>query len=399
MAKNTLISAIDVGSKEIKGIVVSKKPEAEELDVLAYQSIPSSGLRKGMVISPEKTTAEIAQLKHLLENQSNTKIKDVFINIGGYHIAVKYAKGAVAISRADQKVSQEDIDRVLEEAKSLVPITSNQEIIDEFPIEFAIDNETGIRNPLDLKGIKLEAKILAICAFSPYVKNLIESFLGADLEINDTVPTPLASAEAVLTPQQKEVGVVLVDIGAESTGIAVFEEELLTHLAILPVGSSHISNDIAISLQTDIDVAEKIKIQFGSYIFKNSAKKEKIEVAPGEIFTFPISKMSKAGKARISEIFDLIKKEIKIAPKKGNLPAGVVIVGGGANLPGIVDFAKKELNLPARVVMPRGFIGIEKSPSLATLYGLILRGLRTDDNEPKKDMFPSFKKVFKIFLP
>ncbi len=399
MPKNTLINAIDVGSKEIKGIVVSKKSDSEELDVLAYQSIPSSGLRKGMVINPEKTTTEIVQLKHLLEKQSNTHIKDVFINIGGYHIAVKYSKGAVAISRADQRVSQEDIGRVLEEAKSLVPITSNQEIIDEFPIEYSIDNEAGIKNPLDLKGIKLEAKILAICAFSPYVKNLVQSFLEADLEINDTVPTPLASAEAVLTPQQKEVGVVLIDIGSESTGIAVFEEEMLAHLAILPIGSSHVSNDIAIALQTDIDVAEKIKIQFGSYIFKNSAKKEKIEIAPGEIFSFPINKMSKAGKARISEIFDLIKKEIKIAPKKGNLPAGVVIVGGGANLPGIVEFAKKELNLPARVVVPRGFIGIEKSPSLATLYGLVLRGLRSDETEPQKEIFPSFKKLFKIFLP
>jgi cell division protein FtsA len=399
MAKNILINAIDVGSKEIKGIVVSKKPESEALDVLAYQKLPSSGLRKGMVISPEKTTTEIVQLKHLLENQSNTKIKDVFINIGGYHIAVKYAHGAIAISRADQRVSQEDIDRVLEEAKSFVPITSNQEIIDEFPIEFSIDDEAGITNPLDLKGIKLEAKILAICAFSPYVKNLIDSFLGADLEINETVPTPLACAEAVLTSQQKEAGVVLIDIGAESTGVAVFEEEVLTHLAILPIGSSHISNDIAIALQTDIDVAEKIKIEFGQYIFKNSSKKEKIEIAPGEIFTFTLSKMSKAGKARISEIFDLIKKEIKKAPKKGNLPAGVVLVGGGANLPGIIDFAKKELNLPARIVTPKGFIGMEKDASLATLYGLVQRGLRFNDEEPAKEMFPVFKKIFKTFLP
>ncbi|MDD5221527.1 MAG: cell division protein FtsA [Candidatus Pacebacteria bacterium] len=399
MAKNTLINAIDVGSKEIKGIVVSKKPDSEELDVLAYQSIPSGGLRKGMVINPEKTTTEIIQLKNLLEKQSNTHIKDVIINIGGYHIVVKYGKGAVAISRADQKVSQEDIDRVLEEAKTLVPNNPNQETIDEFPIEYSIDNETGIKNPLDLKGIKLEAKILAICAFSPYVKNLIDSFLGADLEIDSMTPTPLASAEAVLTPQQKEVGVVLVDIGAETTGVAVFEEEMLTHLAILPIGSSHISNDIAIALQTDIDIAEKIKIQFGSYIFKNSSKKEKIEIAPGEIFTFPISKMSKAGRARISEIFDLIKKEIKIAPKQGNLPAGVVIVGGGANLPGIVDFAKKELNLPARIIIPKGFIGMEKNPSLATLYGLVLKGLKSEKDEPTIERFPSFKKLFKIFLP
>ena len=394
-----MVSAIDVGSKNIKGVVITKKPENEEMELLAYQNIPSSGLRKGMVINPEKTTAEIVQLKTALERQSRTKIKEVFINIGGYHIAVKYGQGAVAISRADQKVSQEDIDRVVEEARSLVPLTANQEIIDEFPIEYLIDNETGVKNPLDLKGIKLEAKILAVCGFSPYIKNLVDAVLGADLEIGEMIPTPLACAEAVLNPQQKEVGVVLVDIGAESTGIAIFEEEALVHLAILPVGSSHISNDIAIALQTDIDIAEKIKTQFGQYIFKNSSKKEKIEIVPGEVFTFALNKMAKAGRARISEIFDLIKKEIKKAQKTGNLPAGVVLVGGGANMPGIVDFAKKELGLPARTCIPRGIIGLEKDPSLTTLYGLVLRGIKFHEEEPAKDMFPVFKKIFKTFLP
>jgi cell division protein FtsA len=351
-----------------------------------------------MVINPDKTSSEISQLKNLLERQGKLKIREVFVNIGGYHIVVKTGQGAVAISRADQKVSQEDIDRVIEEARSLVQLTSNQTIIDEFPIEYIIDNEPGIRDPLDLKGIKLEAKILAVCAFSPYIKNLETALMGADLD-GDMIPTPLACAQAVLTPQQKEAGVVLVDIGAESTGIAVFEEELLTHIAILPVGSSHISNDIAIALQTDIDVAEKIKNQFGAYIFKNSSKKEKIEMVPGEVFTFALNKMAKAGRARISEIFDLIKKEIKKAPKAGNLPAGVVLVGGGANLPGIVDFAKKELGLPARIAVPRGIIGLEKDPALATLYGLVLMGLRAHEEEPTREMFPFFKKVFKIFLP
>jgi cell division protein FtsA len=405
MAKNLLINAIDIGSSSIKGMVAVKRAESKTIEVLSYHSIPSFGLRKGMVIDPNKVCEKVTQVKSLLEEESGKKIKEAYVNIGGYHIFVKSGHGAVAISRADQKVSQEDIDRVIEEARS-ISLPFNKEILEVHPREFTIDGESGIKNPLDLKGIKLEVETLIVCAFSPYVKNLIDAILCSDLEIIDMVPSPLASAEAVLTPQQKELGVALVDIGAGSTGIAVFEEETLIHLAILPVGSSHISNDIAIALQTDIDVAEKIKLKFGDYVFKKSNKKEKIELAPNEIFTFSTKKLAKAGKARVSEIFDLIKKELKKISKSDTLPAGIVLTGGGSKLPGIVEFAKKELSLPVRIGMPKNFIGLKADPSNSVLCGLILKGMKEEEEKPGgfEIKIPSklrkiLRKIFRTFLP
>ena len=307
MARGTYIGAIDVGSSTIKGMVAQKLNGAQTIEVLSFQTVPSFGVRKGMVVDAPKVSQKIVELKKLLEQESQRKIKDVFVNIGGYHIFVKNTHGAVAISRADQKVSQEDIERVIESSRAIT-LPFNKEVLEVIPKEFIIDGERGIKDPLNLKGIKLEVESLAICAFSPYVKNLIDAILGADLEIAEIIPSPLAASLAILTPQQKELGVALVDIGAGSTSIAVFEEGSLLHLAVLPVGSSHISNDIAIALQTEIETAEKIKLKYGEYIFKKSRKKAKIEIGPNKTFIFPLNKMAKAGKARISEIFALIKK-------------------------------------------------------------------------------------------
>jgi len=398
MARGTYIGAIDVGSSTIKGMVAQKLNGAQTIEVLSFQTVPSFGVRKGMVVDAPKVSQKIVELKKLLEQESQRKIKDVFVNIGGYHIFVKNTHGAVAISRADQKVSQEDIERVIESSRAIT-LPFNKEVLEVIPKEFIIDGERGIKDPLNLKGIKLEVESLAICAFSPYVKNLIDAILGADLEIAEIIPSPLAASLAILTPQQKELGVALVDIGAGSTSIAVFEEGSLLHLAVLPVGSSHISNDIAIALQTEIETAEKIKLKYGEYIFKKSRKKAKIEIGPNKTFIFPLNKMAKAGKARISEIFALIKKELKKISKADSLPAGVVLVGGGANLPGIVDFAKKELALPVKKASPKGFVNLKSDPSLAVLCGLVLKGFAEESQSERGQLLQRMKKIFRIFLP
>jgi cell division protein FtsA len=399
MAKSIIICALDIGSSSIKGMVAQKRRDAKEIEVLSFQKVPSFGVRKGMVIDSDKVCEKISKLKTLLQEGLAKNIKDVYVNIGGYHIFVKNTHGAVAISRADQKVSREDIERVIEESRS-ISLPFNKEILEVIPKEFIIDGEGGIKDPFNLKGIKLEVESLAICAFSPYVKNLIDAVLCSDLEVAELIPSPLASAQAVLTPQQKELGVALVDIGAGSTGIAVFEEGSLIHLAILPVGSSHISNDIAIALQTEIEIAEKIKLKFGEYIFKKSRKKEKIEIGPNRSLSFSLSKIAKAGKARVAEIFGLIKKELKKISKADSLPAGVVLTGGGASLPGIVDFAKKELALPARIGVPKGFVNLKPNPSLSVLCGLVLKGLENEEEGPKKRAFlQKIRKIFKSFMP
>ncbi|MCD6429461.1 cell division protein FtsA [bacterium] len=401
MAK-PIITAIDIGSSKIKGIVVQENETTpEKYQILSYWSLPSFGVRRGTVIDPDKVCEVLCKLKERLERESRRKIKSVLVNIGGHHIFTKLTNGAIAISRADQKVSQEDIERVLDEAKA-VNLPLNKEVLEIYPREYIIDGEGGIKDPLGLRGIKLEVEALATCVFSPYLKNLVDAVLGAGLEIIDIIPSPLASAQAVLTPQQKELGVVLVDIGAGNTGIAVFEEGSLMHLAIFPVGSSHISNDIAIALKTEIDIAEEIKKKFGNLIFKNTNRKEKIKLESGEMFVFSTKDFTKAAKARIAEIFDLVKKELKKISKSGNLPAGVVLTGGGAKIPNIVDYVKKDLSLPTRVSVPKNFIGPDIDETFSTVCGLALIGLQ--EAEEEKSIFDSkpvkkLKKFFKIFIP
>jgi len=401
MAK-PIITAIDIGSSKIKGIVVQENETTpEKYQILSYWSLPSFGVRRGTVIDPDKVCEVLCKLKERLERESRRKIKSVLVNIGGHHIFTKLTNGAIAISRADQKVSQEDIERVLDEAKA-VNLPLNKEVLEIYPRQYIIDGEGGIKDPLGLRGIKLEVEALATCVFSPYLKNLVDAVLGAGLEIIDIIPSPLASAQAVLTPQQKELGVVLVDIGAGNTGIAVFEEGSLMHLAIFPVGSSHISNDIAIALKTEIDIAEEIKKKFGNLIFKNTNRKEKIKLESGEMFVFSTKDFTKAAKARIAEIFDLVKKELKKISKSGNLPAGVVLTGGGAKIPNIVDYVKKDLSLPTRVSVPKNFIGPDIDETFSTVCGLALIGLQ--EAEEEKSIFDSkpvkkLKKFFKIFIP
>jgi len=398
MRKVPYVGAIDIGSSTIKGMIAKKQNGSQQIEVLSFKSLASSGVRKGMVVDSNKVCEKISELKKLLEKESQKRLKEVFVNIGGHHIFVKNTHGAVAISRADQKVSQEDIERVIENSRS-ISLPFNKEVLEVIPKQFIIDGEGGIKDPLNLKGIKLEVESLAICAFSPYVKNLIDAVLGADLEIAEIVPSPLAASLSVLGPQQKELGVALVDIGAGTTSIAVFEEGNLIHLAILPVGSSHISNDIAIALQTEIEIAERIKLKFGEYIFKKSRRKEKIEIEPNKFFSFSVNKMAKAAKARVSEIFSLVRKELKKISKADSLPAGVVLTGGGADLPGIVEFAKKELSLPVKKAAPKNFVNLKTDPSLSVLCGLVLKGFTEETVLDEENLLHRVKKIFRKFLP
>jgi cell division protein FtsA len=221
----------------------------------------------------------------------------------------------------------------------------------------------------------------------------------------DIVPSPLASSASVLSPRQKELGVALLDIGAGTSELAVFEEGDLIHLAIFPIGSANITNDIAIGLKTDIDTAERIKIEYGSSIFKGNDKKEKIEIEGEEPLVFSQKMLTRIIEARVSEIFGEVHKELKKISKQNLLPAGVVLTGGGAKLPKIVELAKKELKLPCRIGKPLNFSGLEDDPSLATACGLVLRAADFEEGRsfsegslPTGKFGDKFKKIFKIFL-
>jgi len=266
MSKTSIITGLDIGTSKIKVLLVSQSKDGK-LELVLKEEENSEGVRRGVTIDPERVSNILEGLFPKISEEVGQKVNSVYVNLGGSHIFCTPSHGLVSVSRADQKISEEDINRVLKEAQA-INLSSNKEIFDVLPKEFIIDGEGGIKEPFGLQGVRMEAEVLALGGFSPYLKNAREAVLGADLEILDMVPGPITAARAVLTERQKELGVALLDIGAGTTGFAVFEEGNLLHLAVLPVGSNNITNDIVIGLKIDAEIAERIKIEYGASIFK-----------------------------------------------------------------------------------------------------------------------------------
>ncbi|MDP3882597.1 MAG: cell division protein FtsA [Candidatus Staskawiczbacteria bacterium] len=410
--KGNIVTGLDIGTHSIKALAVQKKQGNWE--VLSYAEIPSFGLRKGAVVNVEETSKNVQLIMAGLEKDCNKRIDSVFVNIGGSHLYVIPSDGIISVSRADQRISKEDVDRVLQATKA-INISRNDEVLDVIPKEFIIDDQKGIKEPVNLSGIRLEAKVLLLCVFSPYFVNLTQSVLNTKIQIDDVVPSPLAASCAVLTPQQKELGVALIDIGAATTSLAVFEEGQLIHLAVFPIGSGNITNDIAIGLKIDVALAESIKKQHGICVFNKPEKekvnqiKKKIEVFDNSL-NFTKKNLVDIIEPRVSEILDLVQKELKKIGRQELLPGGVVLTGGGAKLPKIKELTKETLKLACEIGIPchtgrhaKQIMGLQEDPALATVAGLVLGGLDFDDEEGilgvAKGWSSKFRKMFRVFLP
>jgi len=399
MKNSHLVTGLDIGSKKIRALVGTKAENKSGVEVLVKEEVPSEGMRKGAVVKPKRVSEKVKNILHQINQDVGEKINEVVVNLGGSHTSCRFSEGSVIVSRADHKISQEDIDRVIKGAKTF-SLPRNKEILDVYPKEFRVDKEKGIKQPLGMKGVRLEVEILAVCAFSPYLGKLTEAVLGAGVEIEDLVPSSLASAKAVLSKRQKELGVACLDIGAWTSDLAIFEEGDLIHLAVFPMGSSHITNDIAIGLQTEIDIAEKIKKEYGTCIYKKRGKDKKVEFSEGDTsLTFTRRKITKIIKPRVSEIFEQVENELEKVSKKKKLPAGVVITGGGSKMPKIVDLAKKELELPCRTAVSKQK-GLN-DPAWSASYGLLLRGMELNGEEDSiaKKSWTKLKRILRVLKP
>ena len=418
MAKINIITGLDIGTNSIKILCAVNEPNSSDLEILAQIQENVLGVRKGVVADIESVSQKIVSMLAQVEDRIGQKIDDVYVNINGSHIFVTPSRGTVVVSRADQKISQEDIDRVIQSAQAFsLPI--NKEILDIFPKEFIVDGEKGIKEPIDMQGVRIEAEILALCAHSPYLKNLTSAVLNSGAQISDIIFSPIASAKAILTPQQKELGVCLIDIGAGATGIAVYEEGSLIHAAVFPIGSANITNDIAVGLKTEIDIAEKIKKEFGNCVLdvKGKSKKEneiKIELIdePNPLI-FSRKELIKIIGPRVSEIFDLVAKELKKITPARQFPAGIILTGGGSKLRNITELAKKQLKLPVKIgALNKKYASLDQDPCFSTVCGLVLRGkeIEGESDPPFLDrkgilskiftkIFSKLKKLLKIFIP
>lgn len=404
MTRARIITGLDIGSSTIKMLVAQKTPDEESFQILSQSREIASGIRKGVVVNVEEVARVIDSCIKRAEESIRKKINRVYVNIGGCHIFLTSSHGLVSVSRADQKISQEDINRVIQAAQTF-SLPSNKEILEVFPKEFIIDGERGIKEPIGMQGVRLEAEVLVLGCFSPYLKNLTQAVLSSGLQIDDLILTPLAASRAVLTSREKELGVALLDIGASTTGLAVFEEGNLIHAAIFPLGSANITNDIAVLLRIDIDTAERIKLEFGTCLYRGRDKKEKIKnkFLP-ETFIFSQKNLVGIIEARVSEIFSQVNKELKKISRQGLLPAGIVLTGGGAKLPKIVEFAKKELKLPCRIGLSQSFVPFQEDTTLSTVCGLILCGLDLEEEGASRSRHNQgigerIKRIFGFLIP
>lgn len=418
MSRKDIICGIDIGSSNVRTIIAQIVSAEEKPRIIGVGVAESFGVRKGIIVDIEETLKSIDESVEKAERSAGVSIDRAIVSIGGNQISSQYSKGVIAVGKADGEVTGDDIRRVIE-ASQAISIPPNKEIIHIIPKSYSLDDQKNIKDPLGMNGVRLEVEALIIEGSTPFIKNLSKCFELSKIDIENFVLAPLAASASTLTKRQKELGVVLIDMGGGATSIAVFEENDLLSSSIIPVGGKHITNDIAIGLRTSIDVAEKIKLEFGNAMPREINKKEDInlaEIDSSEEGTVSRYHVAEIIEARLEEIFNLVNKELKIIGKDKLLPAGAVLTGGTSKLPGAVDLAKEILGLPAQTGFPiplGGLVDKVDEPSFATAIGLLVWGMEnletakiglskkfsSNISENFGISAKKFKKWFEKFLP
>lgn len=415
MAKEKIFVGLDIGSSTIRVIVGKQESELGSPSIIGVGEAPSNGIRRGVIVDIDEAVSSISEALEKAERMTGLTIDHAVVSVGGAQISSQESHGVVAVARADGEITENDVIRVVD-ASQAISIPANREILHVIPKNFTVDGQTGIKDPVGMSGIRLEVDTQIIQASVPFIKNLTKCIMQAGLEIDDLVLAPLAAAQAVLSKKQKELGVAVIDLGGGTTGMVVFEEGDLVVATILPVGSMHLTNDLAIGLRTSVDTAEKVKLQYAQAEMREVKKDIEIDLSKidrQEEGRVSAKHVAEIVEARLEEIFDIINKELKKIGKDGQLPAGVILTGGGAKLPGVVELAKKQLRLPVSLGQPGSVTTVidrVDDPSFATSVGLVLwanefllGSSRTVNKFAKKflenDSVDKMRKWFKSFLP
>jgi len=373
--KDNLIVGLDIGTTKICAIVGNMTEDG--IDIVGIGSSPSRGLRKGVVINIDSTVQSIRKAVEEAELMAGCEIKSVYAGIAGGHIKGFNSQGIIAIK--NREVSPDDVKRVIEAAKAIA-IPMDREVIHILPQEFIIDDQDGIREPLGMSGVRLEAKVHIVTGAVASAQNIIKSCNRAGLDVADIVLEQLASSEAVLSPEEKELGVALVDIGGGTTDIAIFVDGAIKHTAVLSLGGHQITNDIAVGLRTPMAEAEKIKQKYGCCLTSLVGKDETIEVpSVGGRKPRVLSRqlLAEILEPRVEEIFSLVNREIVKSGFEDLIASGIVITGGSTILEGMPELAEQVFNLPVRRGLPQGIgglIDVVNSPVYATGVGLVVYG-------------------------
>src|SRR3989344_3194940 len=375
MGRN-IITALDIGTSTIHTIVAEEQRREGGLRILGVGVAPSAGVRRGAIVDIEEAAQAIRKSVDEARRSSGVPIKSVWVSVGGTAIFVSSSRGVVAVSRADGEISHEDVKRAVAAAQSFLPRQPNRETLHIIPRDFKVDNESGIKDPVGMRGVRLEVDTLIIECSSSFLKNLFKCVEGAGLKVEDYVFSPLAAAEAVLNKRQKELGTMLLDIGGSTATFMVFEEGAPIHAGVILVGGNHITNDIAIGMRTQVEVAERGKLAYGSCLSVELPKRDNIRLAEfieGEDSSYSRRELAEIVEARLQDLYELVQKELKKIGKNQLLPGGVVLVGGSSLLPGLVNMAKQEVKLPVDLGQPLGFyepLDEKLAPAFSTVFGV-----------------------------
>lgn len=364
---------IDVGTTMVRAVVGHVDPTTGVPTVVGVGQAATSGMRKGVATNLNGPAHAIDEALGEAERMSGYEVNEATLSVNGAHIVSTKADGMIAVGMADHEINEDDLRRI-EEVATIGKIPPNREVLDVVPHSYTLDGQSGIKEPLGMSGSRLEINANVVSALSPYVQNIVKVAEMATVGTNATVVAGLAAAKAVLKEAQLESGVAVVDIGGATTTLAIFEEGDLQFVSVLPVGGNNITNDLAIGLKTDPEVAEEVKKKYAAV--KGREVSEAITIKKdNETFTFDTEDIDEIIEARLENIFEAVDSELKKAGKARELPSGVILTGGTANLKGIADFAKEQLGLSARVGKPSGFGGVADNitkPEYATAVGLMI---------------------------
>ncbi|MFP4661153.1 MAG: cell division protein FtsA [Halanaerobiales bacterium] len=420
MGGRRIVSGLDIGTTKICAIIAEVSEENNNIDIIGIGLSPSHGLRKGIVVDIDETSKAIKDAYKKAERMAGITINSAFVGIAGAHISSLNSHGVVAVTGEEKEIKGTDIQRVMDAAK-IIPLSAEEEMLHVLAREFIVDGCAGIKDPLGMSGVRLEVETHIITGSSTSIQNLVKSVMRAGLNVDDIVLEPLASSESVLTADEKELGVALIDMGGGTTDLVVFHEGSICYSSVLPVGGNHVSNDIAVGLRTPITEAEKVKITYGCALSRMAADDDYIDVSTAsgkEKRKVPLKNLCEVIEPRMQEVFTLVKRELDRVGPRDLTPGGIVLTGGGSLIAGAGELASEIIELPVRLGEPGYINGLsdvidnpvyikkgDKVPKaiFATAVGLIEYGMRYHKPAIKKNVFAQevvenfFDKIKNIF--
>lgn len=373
---------LDIGTSTVRCVVgMIDVNDTGKLSIIGHGSVQSQGMRRGSVVQVEEVAEAISQAVGEAERIAGVRITKATVNINGSHVSGVDSKGVIAISAGDREISPADRQRV-DEAATAVKFPPNREIVQFFAKSYSLDGQRNIKEPVGMQGVRLEVEAHIITAATPNLRNLDAALAKAGITPQNHTVSSLASAEATLSREQKEAGTLVLDIGAGTTNFIVVEDGEVQHVAVLPIGGSHITNDLAIGLKTDLDVAETVKLQHASLL--ESKKTTAMVSLHGKQHSFAMDEVHMITEARMEELFEYVDKELQRIRRSRKLPGGVVLNGGTAKLPGIAEYARERLQLAARVGKIRsvtGLVDTVEDPTFTTAVGLLMLDMLLPSDE------------------